>query len=366
MAVENTLIQIHKACEPILGFLGFFNSGSGAAILASSLTFWLSRRSAEADRKQKIKDCRESFQKILPNYIERIKEMIETLNSERIRLSGENAEGPNTGSLASGKLLEGCLSVRLEFITNLPLTDFFSYPEVVEAYSDKSHKSKLSHVRKTELIHDIFGTFESICRTQIDFINLRNDSKKERLEYITSFQLHFLKLSQKLQILGNMSDSHRELISTLETELKSEYKKTPRDFGRENEILKDFREKKLVNSVPESQFNHELLQATPFLLSEAIVSHHSTFHTLIAIEEEILANFENTHNSLESQLKHLKLNFEELGGEQNGDNVRVKRLLNFFGKITPFLRKNAPLKFFYILVKGVGFFLLYLYLHPLL
>lgn len=318
MAVENIFIQIHKACEPILGFLGFFNSGSGAAILASSLTFWLSRRSAEADRKQKIKDCRESFQKILPNYIERIKEMIETLNSERIRLSGENAEGPNTGSLASGKLLEG-VGVQLKLITNLPFTGFFSYPEVVEAYTDKSHKSKLSHVRKTELIHDIFGTFESICRTQIDFINLHNDSKKERLEYITSFQLHFLKLSQKLQILGNMSDSHRELISTLETELMSEYKKTPRDFGRENEILKDFREKKLVNSVPESQFNHELLQAAS-LLSDAILSHHSTFHTLIAIEEEILANFENTHNSLESQLKHLELNFQELSGEQNGNN----------------------------------------------
>jgi hypothetical protein len=291
--------------------------------------------------------------------------MIDTLNSERIRLSGENAEGPNTGSLASGKLLEG-VGVQLKLITNLPFTGFFSYPEVVEAYTDKSHKSKLSHVRKTELIHGIFGSFENVYTTQLDFRNLHNDSQKERVKRIESFNLSFQKVRGQLEILGNMSDSHRELISTLEAELKSEYDKTPSDYRRENEILKKFREEKLVNIIPESQFNQELLQATPFLLSEAIVSHHSTFHTLIAIEEEILANFENTHNSLESQLKHLKLNFEELGGEQNGDNVRVKRLLNFFGKITPFLRKNAPLKFFYILVKGVGFFLLYLYLHPLL
>jgi hypothetical protein len=203
MAGENTLIQIYKPLEPVIGFLND-NPGAvsllgtvvtlGVAILVSWLTFWFSRWSAEDDRKQKIKDCRESFQKILPNYIERIKEMIETLNSERIRLSGENAEGPNTGSLASGKLLEG-VGVQLKLINNLPFTGFFSYPEVVEAYTDKSHKSKLKHVRKVELIHGIFGSFENVYTTQLDFRNLHNDSQKERVKRIESFNLSFQKVS---------------------------------------------------------------------------------------------------------------------------------------------------------------------------
>ncbi len=132
-AVGNIFIQIHEACEPIVGFLNV-NPGAvslfgtvvtlGVAILASWLTFWFSRCSARADRKEKFKDRRESFQKILPNYIERIEEMIETLNSERIRLSGESAGDLNRGSLATGKMLHS-LSIQLKFITNLPFTGFF-------------------------------------------------------------------------------------------------------------------------------------------------------------------------------------------------------------------------------------------------
>ena len=89
--------------------------------MASLLTFWFSRWSAGADRERKFKDCRESFEKILPNYIERIKEMIETLNSERIRLSAENAEGPHQRSLASGKLLPSLGLNLIGFFLAIPL-----------------------------------------------------------------------------------------------------------------------------------------------------------------------------------------------------------------------------------------------------
>lgn len=340
MAVENIFIQIHKACEPTIGYL---NNNPGAvsllgtvftsvvSILAVLLTFVGSRWSAEADRKQKIKDCRESFQKILPNYIERIKEMIETLNSERIRLSGENAEGPNTGSLASGKLLEG-VGVQLKLITNLPFTGFFSYPEVVEAYTDKSHKSKLSHVRKTELIHGIFGSFENVYTTQLDFRNLHNDSQKERVKRMESLNLSFQKVTEKLEILRNMRDSLRELIQSLGMELNLEFSKPFRDYGRVNEILQNFREKKLFNSVPspysdsggygehQAQLNDEKFFEAVSSLSDTITSHDIAFHSVMAIEKQILANFGNTHNSLEQHLKHLELNFQELSGEQNGNN----------------------------------------------
>jgi hypothetical protein len=324
MAVENTLIQIHKVCEPIIGFL---NGGSGAAILAGFLTFVASRWSAEADRKEKIKDCRESFQKILPNYIERIKEMIETLNSERIRLSGENTEGPNTGSLASGKLLKA-LNVKLEFVKNLPLTDFFSYPEVVEAYTDKSHKSKLSHVRKIELIHSIFGSFESVYSNQLDCINLYKDSGKERIERIYSLHFCFKEVLRSLNILANMSGSIHQ---SLETELNSELSKTLCDYRRVNEILRNFREGELFKNTPypyredvgykehQAQLNAiELFKASS--LSDAIISHDIVFQSVMAIEKQILVNFEDTHDSLERHLKDLKRNFKELSGEPNGDN----------------------------------------------
>ncbi len=245
MAVENALIQIHKVCEPIIGFL---NGGSGAAILAGFLTFVASRWSAGADRERKFKDCRESFQKILPNYIKRIKETIETLNSERIRLSGENAEGQNTVSLASGKLLE-VVGGQLKLITNLPFTGFFSYPEVVEAYTDKSHKSKLKHARKVELIHKIFGSFENVYSTQLDFINLHNDSEKERIERMASYDLCLQEVQRSLDILGNKSGSIQELIQSLNAGLGLEFSKLSPDYGRVNDILKNFR-KKLFNSVP--------------------------------------------------------------------------------------------------------------------
>lgn len=344
MAVENTLIQIHKACELIIDFLDD-NAGAvsllgtvvtlGVAILASWLTFWFSRCSARADREQKFKDCRESFQKIFPNYIERTEEMIDTLNSERIRLSGENAEGPNTGSLASGKLLEG-VGVQLKLITNLPFTGFFSYPEVVEAYTDKSHKSKLSHVRKTELIHGIFGSFENVYTTQLDFRNLHNDSQKERIERMESYDLCLQEVQRSLDILGNKSESIQELIQSLNAELGSEFSKLSTDYGRVNDILKIFREKlnfrkKLFNSAPnpdregvgkehQAQLNDEKFFEAVSSLSDTITSHDIAFHSVMAIEKQILANFGNTHNSLEQHLKHLELNFQELSGEQNGNN----------------------------------------------
>ncbi len=339
MAVENIFIQIHKACEPTIGYL---NNNPGAvsllgtvftsvvSILAVLLTFVGSRWSAEADRKQKIKDCRESFQKILPNYIERIKETIETLNSERIRLSGENAEGQNTGSLASGKLLE-VVGGQLKLITNLPFTGFFSYPEVVEAYTDKSHKSKLKHVRKVELIHKIFGSFENVYSTQLDFINLHNDSEKERIERMASYDLCLQEVQRSLDISGNKSGSIQELIQSLNAELGLEFSKLSPDYGRVNDILKNFR-KKLFNSASnpdregvgygehQAQLNDEKFFEAASSLSDTITSHDRVFHSVMAIEKQILANFKNTHNSLEQHLKYLELNFQELSGEQNGDN----------------------------------------------
>ena len=327
MAVENALIQIHKVCEPIIGFL---NGGSGAAILAGFLTFVASRWSAGADRERKFKDCRESFQKILPNYIKRIKETIETLNSERIRLSGENAEGPNTVSLASGKLLE-VVGGQLKLITNLPFTGFFSYPEVVEAYTDKSHKSKLNHVRKTELIHKIFGSFESVYSTQLDFINLHKDSENERIERMASYDLCLQEVQRSLDILGNKSGSIQELIQSLNAGLGLEFSKLSPDYGRVNDILKNFR-KKLFNSVPspysdsggygehQVQLNDEKFFEAASSLSDTITSHDRVLHSVMAIEKQILANFKNTHNSLEQHLEYLKRNFKELSGEQNGDN----------------------------------------------
>lgn len=340
MAVENTLNQIHKACELIIDFLDD-NAGAvsllgtvvtlGVAILASWLTFWFSRCSARADREQKFKDCRESFQKIFPNYIERIEEMIDTLNSERIRLSGENAEGPNTGSLASGKLLEG-VGVQLKLINNLPFTGFFSYPEVVGAYTDKSHKSKLKHVRKVELIHNIFGSFENVYSTQLDFINLHRYSAKERVKRMESLNLSFQKVTEKLEILRNMRDSLRELIQSLGMELNLEFSKPSPDYGRVNEILKNFREKKLFNSVPspysdsggygehQAQLNDEKLFQAASSLSNAIISYDRVFHSVMTIEGQILANFENKDGSLKRHLENLKRNFKELSGELNGDN----------------------------------------------
>ena len=398
MAVENTLIQIHKACELIIDFLDD-NPGAVsllgtvvtlvAAILASLLTFWFSRWSARADRERKFKDCRESFQKILPNYIKRIKEMIETLNSERIRLSGENVEDLNTGSLATGKLLGGCLSVRLILVTNLPIKDFFSYPELVEAYMDKSHKSKLKNIRKTELIHEIFSSFESIYSVQLNCINLYTDSENERIERMASHDLCFQEVWRSLNILRNMSGSIQEIIQSLEIELNLELSKPFRDYWRVNEILRNFHEGELSNKVSnpyshDGMINAMIEKATnssiaeekrlqtiklfeeASSLSDAIISYDRVFHSVMGIEKQILVNLENTHDSLESQLKHLELNFQELHGEQNGDNGRVQWLLNCLGKTTPFFRKNDPLKFFYILVKRVGFFLLYLYPHPLL
>jgi hypothetical protein len=237
MVVENIFIQILKVCEPILGFL---NSGSGAAIVASLLTslftFWFSRWSAGADRERKFKDCRESFEKILPNYIERIKEMIETLNSERIRLSGENAEGPHQRSLASGKLLPS-LGLQLKLITNLPFTGFFSYPEVVEAYMDKSHKSKLKHVRKVELIHKIFGSFESVYSTQLDFMNLHKDSEKERLERIANGISIFQKIDTSFNDLRQMSPTHHQSIQDLVINLNLENSKPSPDLSSINNIF---------------------------------------------------------------------------------------------------------------------------------
>ncbi|MFM7457324.1 MAG: hypothetical protein ACKO3R_01490 [bacterium] len=340
MAGKNTLIQIYKPLEPVIGFLNDNPSAVsllgtvvtlGVAILASWLTFWFSRCSAEADRKQKFKDRRESFQKILPNYIKRIKKMIEALNSERIRLSGENVEDLNTGSLASGKRLDA-LDVKLEFITNLPLKDFFSYTEVVEAYTDKSHKSKLNHVRRIELIHNIFGIFESVYTTQLNFINLYNDSEKEWVERKASHDLCYQEVLSRLHILGNMSYSLQELIQVLVTELNSEFSKTPCDDGRVNENLKNFRGRKLFNNVPnpwsdsggygehQAQLNAIELFKEASLLGDAIISHDRAFHSVMAIEKQILANFKNTHNSLEQHLEYLKRNFKELSGEQNGDN----------------------------------------------
>jgi hypothetical protein len=340
MAVENTLIQIYKPLEPVIGFLND-NPGAvsllgtvvtlGVAILASWLTFWFSRWSAGADRKEKFKDCRESFQKILPNYIERIKKTIETLNFERIRLSKENAEGPNTGSLASGKLLE-VVVVRLKLITNLPFTGFFSYPEVVEAYTDKSHKSKLNHVRKTELIHKIFGSFESVYSTQIDFRNLHKDSENERIERMASYDLCFQEVWRALNILRNMSSSIQGLIQSLETELNLEFRKTPRDYGRVNEILRSFREGELFNNINnpdregvgygehQAQLNDEKLKEACSLLRDAIISHDRVFSYVIAIEKQILMNLENTHDSLKRHLEKLELYFKELYGEPNGNN----------------------------------------------
>jgi hypothetical protein len=340
MAVENTLIQIHKVCEPIIGFL---NGGSGAAILAGFLTFVASRWSAEADRKEKIKDCRESFQKILPNYIERIKEMIETLNSERIRLSGENAEGPNTGSLASGKLLEG-VGVQLKLITNLPFTGFFSYPEVVEAYTDKSHKSKLKHVRKVELIHKIFGSFENVYSTQLDFINLHNDSQREWAERRASLNLSWQEVSDTLISLKK-SPSLREHIEILCSKLDSEFSNTTCDGGEVNKILQNFCREELSQNTPypygKGEWINEPLKKVnvgelveyyriqaiklklfeeAHSLNKAVTSYGRVLHSVMAIEKQILANFENTHNSLKQHLKHLERNFKELSGELNGNN----------------------------------------------
>jgi hypothetical protein len=344
MAVENIFIQIHKACELIIDFLDD-NPGAvsllgtvvtlGVAILASWLTFWFSRCSAGADRERKFKDRRESFQKILPNYIERIKETIETLNSERIRL-GENAEDLNTGSLASGKPLE-VVGGQLKRITNLPFTGFFSYPEVVEAYTDKSHKSKLKHVRKVELIHKIFGSFENVYSIQLDFINLHNDSEKERIERMASYDLCLQEVQRSLDISGNKSDSIQELIQSLNAELGLEFSKLSTDYGKVNDILKIFREKlnfrkKLFNSAPnpdregvgygehQAQLNDEKFFEAVSSLSDTITSHDRAFHSVMAIEKQILANFKNTHNSLEQHLEYLKRNFKELSGEQNGDN----------------------------------------------
>jgi len=300
--------------------------------LASLFTFWFSRWSAEADRKREIKDRRESFQKIIPNYIKRIKEMIETLNSERIRLSGENAEGPNTGSLASGKLLEG-VGVQLKRINNLPFTGFFSYPEVVEAYTDKSHKSKLKHVRKVELIHKIFGSFENLYTTQLDFINLYNDSQKERVKRMESRNLCFEEVWKNLNILGNVSDSLQEPVKSLEIELNSEFKKTPRDYRTINDILAKFRENKLLNQLQnpyrsdieyygndQAQLHYLECFKVGFSLSDAIIGHDRVFRSVIAIEGQILANFGNTHDSLKRHLEKLELYFKELKGELNGDN----------------------------------------------
>jgi hypothetical protein len=326
MVVENIFIQILKVCEPILGFL---NSGSGAAIVASLLTFWFSRWSAGADRKEKFKDCRESFQKILPNYIERIKKTIETLNFERIRLSKENAEGPNTGSLASGKLLE-VVVVRLKLITNLPFTGFFSYPEVVEAYTDKSHKSKLKHVRKTELIHKIFGSFESVYSTQIDFRNLHKDSEKERIERIANGISIFQKIDTSFNDLRQMSPTHHQSIQDLVINLNLENSKPSPDLSSINNILKNFNKNVLFQGVVNpylSPFTSDQDRSKSVeifkeasSLRDAIIAHDRVLHSVIGIEKQMLMNLENTHDSLKRHLEKLELYFKELYGEPNGDN----------------------------------------------
>lgn len=352
MAVENIFIQIHKACEPTIGYL---NNNPGAvsllgtvftsvvSILAVLLTFVGSRWSAEADRKQKIKDCRESFQKILPNYIERIEEMIETLNSERIRLSGESAGDLNRGSLATGKMLE-VVGVQLKLITNLPFTGFFSYPEVVEAYTDKSHKSKLNHVRKTELIHKIFGSFDSVYNIQLDFINLNKDSQREWAERRASLNLSWQEVSDTLISLKK-SPSLREHIEILCSKLDSEFSNTTCDGGEVNKILQNFCREELSQNTPYPYGKGEWIdeplkkvnvgelveyyriQAIKLKLFEeahslnkAVTSYGRVLHSVIGIEKQMLMNLENTHDSLKRHLEKLELYFKELKGELNGDN----------------------------------------------